>query len=216
MVRPIQRVIQSRVQAACDRNISLSKRIPRLARERHRRRCGARERDEFDHIPPIQGKIQDAGIFHHFTDTRIPGFHQSRVGLHLDRLRDLSHFQDDIKNRTAVDFQSYSALHIGAKPRQRRLQPIWSNGKVRQNVGAGFVGDGGTGNPSAGLSRGDFHSRQNCARRILNSATNLGGCLRPQFARVQRQDKHENHCRESHSLHHRYSPPAWFLRPPPV
>ena len=201
MVRPIQRVIQPGVQAAGDRNISLSERIPRLARQGHGRRRGTGEGNEFDHIPSIQWELQDAGVFHNFTDTRIPGFYQGCVGLNLDRLGDLSHFQDHIDDGAAVDFQNDSALYIHPKPRQGGLQPIWANRQVRQNVGSGFIGNDGASNPGTSMSRRDFHARKNRGGRVLDSATNLGRRLCPDLATVQNQNARECQCREDYFLH---------------
>ena len=96
MIGAVQRVIQSSAQSARNGNITSRKWISVAAGHRScRRRCSG-EREQFDDLPAIQWKIQDAGVLDDLADTDASRFHQSGIRLYFDLLAHLSDFEDRI------------------------------------------------------------------------------------------------------------------------
>ena len=94
MIGAVQRVVQSRVQSASDRNIALRERISAAAGDRGRRRRRAGKSDQLDHLPSIQRQFENAGILDNLADARVSCFHQRRIRLNFDLLGHLPDFQN--------------------------------------------------------------------------------------------------------------------------
>ena len=84
VVRPVEFIAQAGIQTARNRDVSLSKRIARASIQQHRWSGGSCQRNEFRYIASVQREIQDSGIFHNLTDSRVPGLNKRRVRLNLD------------------------------------------------------------------------------------------------------------------------------------
>src|SRR2546425_8707239 len=79
------------------------------------------KRDEIRCLAAIERQFEDARIFDDLADPRASRFYKSRIRLNLDLLADLTHLQRSVDHQVVVDPQHESRLHIGLKPRQRRL-----------------------------------------------------------------------------------------------
>src|SRR5262249_37178518 len=99
--------------------------------------------------------------------------------LNFDLFADLSHFQNWINDGIAVHIKNDSGLDKRAETGQSSLQTIGPNGKVGQNVTAGFVRDDCVSDARAGLSCRYLYPGQNRATLIADGSTDLGSCLRP-------------------------------------
>ena len=109
----IKRVIQPGGQSAGNGYVSPRKRIAAssaIQRRRRRRRSG--KRNQFDDSPSIQRQFQNTGVLDHLADSRVARFYQGCVRLNLHLLADLSHFQNDVDHRAAVDLQHNSRLCV--------------------------------------------------------------------------------------------------------
>src|ERR1051326_5362831 len=139
MVGAVELVTEAGVQAARNRNVSLSKRIARAAIERRRRSGCSSQRDKLSDVSSVQRQLENTGIFHDLAHAGIPRFHQSRVCFNFNLFADLPYFQRDIDGRARVDFQIYSGLNESAEARQLSFYFVWTNGKVRKNVRSRFI-----------------------------------------------------------------------------
>ena len=78
-----------------------------------------------------------------------------------------------------ADLQHDAGLHVGAESLQRHFQPVRTGRQVRHHVGAGVVGDDGSGESGVGLRRGHGDAGQHRAAFIGHAAVQLRRRLRP-------------------------------------
>ena len=204
MIGAVERVIQGCVDSACNRNRSVGVSIPATGRSGARERCRRRascERDQIGDLPSVQWKVQDARIFDNLTDTHVAGFHQRRIRLYFDLLRNLADFQNRIDSGAAVDLQYDARLNERSKTRQARFEAIGTKRQARQDVRSGFIRDGTSGDACFRLRHTDFDSRQHRAALILRRAADLCSCLRPNRGAGQTRDKQSTNDKNENTFH---------------
>ena len=76
------------------------------------------QRDQFGHIPSIQGQFENPLRFHKLAHTHAPRFNERCVGLHLHSFRNLPDFERDIDHRIRVDLQHNPGPGECSKSRQ--------------------------------------------------------------------------------------------------
>ena len=92
------------------------------------------QRHQIVYLAAHERHFQDAGVLDNRTDARRTRLDHRGIGLNLDGLGHLTHFQDDLDRRIAVDLQHDPSLRECSKSRQSRLQPVRTHWQVRQNV----------------------------------------------------------------------------------
>ena len=175
----VLRAVQSIVHTA---RKSTAERDRQLALHASRRRCvfrnvdgGADGQDQLGCVTSIQRQFQNALCLHGLSDTHSAGLHKRSIGLNLDLLRPLAHFERHVNDWVAVDLQHDSCLDKRSESRQRRFQFVRTERQVRQHIHAGFVADRASGDSGLGLCCRDFYARQDRTAGILHGAGDLRG-----------------------------------------
>ena len=192
VIGAVQTVRQAGLHAAGD--LDDNRRVVSAAWiQRALRRGGrhSRQQDQLCNLPSIQRQFKNTGVVDHLTDARVACFHKRGIGLNLDALGNLSHFQQNIQYRVAANLQHDSCSHVATEPRQRRLQPIRTDREIRQRVRARLIGHRRARYPGIGLRDLHFHSRQNRTALIGHHSTDLRRRLRHD-SRGQRDERHRH------------------------
>ena len=129
--------------------------------------------NQLGRVASIQRQFQDSLRFHSLADTNGSGLHKRRVGLNLDLLGTLTHFERHVNDRIAVYLQHDSGLYERPEAGQSCFQFVRTQRQVRQNIHAGFVADGASSDSCFDLRCCDFNARQHCTARILHGAADL-------------------------------------------
>src|SRR5207247_8967681 len=135
----------------------------------------AGKENQFGDVASIQRQLDNPLVVHDCSQAAAVCFDKGSVCLNFDLIRYLPDLERDVDCRTRVDLQDNPALHVALEPRKRGLQHVESKRQAGEDVVAGLIGDGSSFGSGGSLRDGNFDTRQNGARLVLDGAANLSG-----------------------------------------
>src|SRR5262245_35666781 len=179
MAGAIEGVGIASVRTSRDRKPRDTRETPRGLRLHTRLRRRPYQRDQVLRLAADQRQFQNLCVRDDFADTCGAGFHHRGVGLHFHGLGYLTYFQHGVDDACGIDLQDDSALNERPESHQRRLNSIWANRQVRQNVSAAFIAENLPADTGGRLRRGYFCARNECPARVADRPVDLCGRLTP-------------------------------------
>ena len=199
VIRSVQRVVRAPARAAGNGEHRRSTAV--VLRGQSVLNGTAGQSDQFRYVAAVERQFENSLGLDNRTDGRTPRLHHGRVRLNFNLLGDLADFEDHIDSRAAVDPQHDSGLYVCPESRQTRLQPIWTQRQVRENIGSGFIRYDVSSNTGLRLRYRDFDTGQHCAALVSDRAADLSHRLRPHKAAANTQNECSNANEIEYSLH---------------
>ena len=138
----------------------------------HRR---AREHEQVGDLASLQRELDDPLLLDHRADARAAHVHDRRRGFHRHGFFERAERERRVHRRRRAHLQHEPRLHVGAETLQRNLEAIRAGRQVRDQIGAGIVGDDRARQAGGRLHHRHGGARQHGAARVGHASVDLGG-----------------------------------------